>query len=164
MTNFEYLKTLPSDEFAKVINRCAWCLKDNTCVAVGCNKCITEWLHKEHVEYKNIKGVIHFENDFSRKIMRNDGIEPIDCIDCRWNVEAVRFTEFEDYILKFKSEIDGKFIYTKNGKKLMIEINDKEVSIKEYSVTWADIYKALKSAGIKDNNIVRKVHDELNVY
>ena len=24
--------------------------------------------------------------------------------------------------------------------------------------------KALKSAGIKDNNIIRKVHDEVNVY
>ena len=164
MLNIEYLKTLPSDEFAKVINRCVWCLKDNTCNAVGCNKCITEWLHKEHVEYKNIKGVIHFENDSLRKIMQNDGIEPIDCVDCKWNVEAVRFTEFEDYILKFKSEIEGKFTYTKNGKKLMVEINDKKVSIKEYSVTWADIYNALKSAGIKDNNIIRKVQDELNVY
>ena len=92
------------------------------------------------------------------------GIEPIDCVDCRWNVEAVRFTEFEDYILKFKYGIEGKFIYTKNGKKLMMEINDEKVSIKEYSVTWADICKARKSAGIKDNNIIRKVHDELNVY
>ena len=166
MTNFEYLKTLPSDEFAKVINRCVWCLEDNTCDAVdcNCNECITEWLHKEHVEYKNIRGVIHFENDSVRKIMWNDGIEPIDCVDCRWNVEAVRFTEFEDYILKFKSEIEGKFTYTKNGKRLMMEINDEKVSIKEYSVTWADICKALKSAGIKDNNIIRKVHDELNVY
>ena len=33
MLNIEYVKTLPSDEFAKVINRCAWCLKDNTCDA-----------------------------------------------------------------------------------------------------------------------------------
>lgn len=164
MLNIEYLKTLPSDEFAKVISRCVWCLGDNTCVVLGCNKCITEWLHKEHVEYKNIKGVIHFEDDSLRKIMQNDGIEPIDCVDCRWNVEAVRFTEFEDYILKFKSEIEGKFTYTKNGKKLMMEINDKKVSIKEYSVTWANIYNALNSAGIKDNNIIRKVHDELNVY
>lgn len=164
MLNIEYVKTLPSDEFAKVINRCVWCLKYNTCVAVGCNKCITEWLQKEHVEYKNIKGVIHFESDSLRKIFRNDGIEPIDCVDCKWNVEAVRFTEFEDYILKFKSEIEGKFTYTKNGKKLMMEINDEKVSIKEYSVTWADIYNALKSAGIKDNSIIRNVHDELNVY
>ena len=111
MLNIEYVKTLPSDEFSKVINRCVWCLEDNTCNAVdcNCNECITEWLHKEHVEYKNIKGVIHFENDSLRKIMWNDGIEPIDCVDCKWNVEAVRFTEFEDYILKFKSEIEGKF-------------------------------------------------------
>lgn len=166
MLNIEYLKTLPSDEFSKVINRRVWCLKDNTCDVAdyNCNECATEWLHKEHVEYKNIKGVIHFENDSLRELMRNDGIEPIDCVDCRWNVEAVRFTEFEDYILKFKSEIEGKFIYTKNGKKLMMEINDEKVSIKEYSATWADICKALKSAGIKDNNIIRKVHDELNVY
>ena len=171
MLNIEYLKTLPSDEFSKVINRCVWCsgyskcdTVDGNCDTGNCNECITEWLHKEHVEYKNIKGVIHFKNDSLRKIMRNDGIEPIDCVDCRWNVEAVRFTEFEDYILKFKSEIEGKFIYTKNGKKLMMEINDEKVSIKEYSVTWADICKSLKSAGIKDNNIIRKVHDELNVY
>ena len=46
----------------------------------------------------------------------------------------------------------------------MMEINDEKVSIKEYSITWEDIYKALKSAGIKDNNIIRKVQDELNVY
>ena len=45
-----------------------------------------------------------------------------------------------------------------------MEINDEKVPIKEYSVTWADICKALKSVGIKDNNIIRKVHDELNVY
>ena len=85
MLNLEYLKTLPSDEFSKVINRCVWCLEDNTCDAVdcNCNECITEWLHKEHVEYKNIRGVIHFENDSLRKIMRNDGIEPINCVDCK---------------------------------------------------------------------------------
>lgn len=78
MLNIEYVKTLPSDEFAKVINRCVWCLEDSKCDAVdcNCNECITEWLHKEHVEYKNIKGVIHFENDSLRKIMRNDKRTP----------------------------------------------------------------------------------------
>ena len=51
MLNLEYLKTLPSDEFSKVINRCVWCLEDNTCDAVdcNCNECITEWLsHEPH--------------------------------------------------------------------------------------------------------------------
>lgn len=78
MLNIEYLKTLPSDEFSKVINRCVWCLEDSKCDAVdcNCNECITEWLHKEHVEYKNIKGVIHFENDSLRKIMWNDKRTP----------------------------------------------------------------------------------------
>ena len=52
MLNLEYLKTLPSDEFSKVINRCVWCLEDSKCDAVdcNCNECITEWLNKEHVE------------------------------------------------------------------------------------------------------------------
>ena len=51
MTNIEYLKTLPSDEFSKVINRCVWCLEDSKCDAVdcNCNECITEWLsHEPH--------------------------------------------------------------------------------------------------------------------
>lgn len=164
MLNIEYLKTLPSDELAQVLNRTVWCLYGVDCTNTTCKNCIEDWLQNQHTEYTDIKGVIKFNEDPLRKIFMEDGIESVDCEDCKWNVEAIRFAEFEDYIVKFKNDIEGSFVYKKDGKKYIAEIHEGNLAIKEYEVTWKDICIAMKNAGIKDNNIIRKVHDELNVY
>ena len=164
MTNTEYLKTLSPHEFVMIMDRVPWCLKQIDCSSTNCMTCLETWLQQKHVEYTNIIGVIKFKEDSLRKSFMKYGIEPLDCVDGYWTLNSLKFTDFMEYILRHKNDIEGKFTYTQNDVKLMMNIKDGKIQIHKYSVTWKDICNALRAAGINDTETILKVSRELNVY